>query len=87
MVQLAIRKCRTANAAVKVIFVSKIIGTFLTLNQTYRQISVCGEHAGDPASIRFFNKIGVDCVSCAPHRVPVAKVAAAQAHIEETGSE
>jgi pyruvate,orthophosphate dikinase len=50
------------------------------------KISVAGEHAGDPNSIRFFNKIGVDALSCAPFRVPVAKVAAAQAHIEETSN-
>lgn len=44
---------------------------------------VCGEHGGDPASIRFFNKIGVDYVSCSPFRVPIARLAAAQAAIEQ----
>jgi pyruvate, orthophosphate dikinase len=43
---------------------------------------VCGEHGGDPASIRFFEEIGLDYVSCSPFRVPVARVAAAQASIE-----
>ena len=43
---------------------------------------VCGEHGGDPASIRFFDRIGLDYVSCSPYRVPVARVAAAQAAIE-----
>jgi pyruvate,orthophosphate dikinase len=43
---------------------------------------VCGEHGGDPASIRFFEEIGLDYVSCSPFRVPVARVAAAQAAIE-----
>ena len=43
---------------------------------------VCGEHGGDPASIRFFDEIGLDYVSCSPFRVPVARVAAAQAAIE-----
>eukprot|EP01036_Dinobryon_divergens_P024279 gene24279-32714_t len=40
-------------------------------------------HAGDPASIQFFNKIGLDYVSCSPSRIPIAKMAAAQAHIED----
>ena len=44
---------------------------------------VCGEHGGDPASIRFFNSIGVDYVSCSPFRVPIARLAAAQAAIEQ----
>jgi pyruvate,orthophosphate dikinase len=43
---------------------------------------VCGEHGGDPASIGFFEEIGLDYVSCSPFRVPVARVAAAQAAIE-----
>ena len=45
---------------------------------------VCGEHGGDPDSIRFFNKIGVDYVSCSPFRVPIARLAAAQAAIEQS---
>ena len=44
---------------------------------------VCGEHGGDPDSIKFFNKIGVDYVSCSPYRVPIARLAAAQAAIEQ----
>ncbi len=43
---------------------------------------VCGEHGGDPDSIHTFNKIGLDYVSCSPYRVPVARLAAAQAAIE-----
>lgn len=46
-------------------------------------VGVCGEHGGDPESIHTFNKIGVDYVSCSPYRVPVARLAAAQAAIEE----
>jgi pyruvate,orthophosphate dikinase len=42
------------------------------------KIGVCGEHAGDPESIRFFTSIGVDYVSCSPSRLPVAQLAAAQ---------
>ncbi len=43
------------------------------------KIGVCGEHGGDPESIRFFNSIGLNYVSCSPPRVPVARLAAAQA--------
>ncbi len=45
------------------------------------KIGVCGEHAGDPKSIEFFAKVGVDYVSCSPYRVPIARLAAAQANI------
>ena len=43
---------------------------------------VCGEHGGDPRSIEFFNKVGLDYVSCSPFRVPIARLAAAQAEIK-----
>jgi len=46
------------------------------------EMGVCGEHGGDPASIGFFDKIGLDYVSCSPFRVHIAKIAAAQAHIK-----
>ena len=42
---------------------------------------VCGEHGGDPKSIEFFNRVGLDYVSCSPFRVPIARLAAAQAEI------
>jgi pyruvate,orthophosphate dikinase len=42
------------------------------------KIGVCGEHAGDPKSIKFFKSLGVDYVSCSPSRIPVARLAAAQ---------
>ncbi len=45
------------------------------------KIGICGEHGGDPASIAFFNEVGLDYVSCSPFRVPVARLAAAQAAI------
>jgi pyruvate,orthophosphate dikinase len=47
------------------------------------ELGVCGEHAGDPDSIAFFAEAGVDYVSCSPYRVPIARVAAAQANQEE----
>jgi pyruvate,orthophosphate dikinase len=43
------------------------------------KLGVCGEHGGDPASIHFFEKVGLDYVSMSPYRVPVARLAAAQA--------
>ena len=46
------------------------------------ELGVCGEHGGDPESIRLFNKIGLDYVSCSPFRVPIAILASAQANIE-----
>ena len=42
-------------------------------------LGICGEHGGDPASIRFCHEIGLDYVSCSPYRVPIARLAAAQA--------
>ena len=44
---------------------------------------ICGEHGGDPKSIEFFNTIGIDYVSCSPFRVPIARLAAAQAQIKQ----
>jgi pyruvate,orthophosphate dikinase len=45
------------------------------------KIGICGEHGGDPASVFFFHKAGLDYVSCSPYRVPVARLAAAQAEL------
>jgi pyruvate,orthophosphate dikinase len=47
------------------------------------KIGICGEHGGDPASIRLCNRIGLSYVSCSPNRVPVARLAAAQAALAE----
>jgi pyruvate, orthophosphate dikinase len=47
------------------------------------KIGVCGEHGGDPSSIRFFHTAGLDYVSCSPYRVPIARLAAAQAQLEK----
>ena len=46
---------------------------------------ICGEHGGDPRSIQFCHELGLDYVSCSPYRVPVARVAAAQAHVLSEG--
>lgn len=48
-------------------------------------LSVCGEHGGDPKSIAFFDKVGLDYVSCSPFRVPVARLASGQAAIQRGG--
>ncbi len=45
------------------------------------KLGICGEHGGDPASVRFCDEIGLDYVSCSPYRVPIARLAAAQAAI------
>ena len=47
------------------------------------EIGICGEHGGDPDSIEFCHKVGMDYVSCSPYRVPIARLAAAQAAIKE----
>ncbi|MCB0530998.1 MAG: pyruvate, phosphate dikinase [Saprospiraceae bacterium] len=47
------------------------------------EIGICGEHGGDPASVHFFHRVGMDYVSCSPFRVPIARLAAAQAAIQE----
>jgi pyruvate,orthophosphate dikinase len=50
-------------------------------------LSVCGEHGGDPQSISFFDKVGLDYVSCSPFRVPIARLAAAQAAVKRAGGD
>ena len=47
---------------------------------------ICGEHGGDPSSVEFCHKIGLDYVSCSPFRVPIARLAAAQAAIAENNA-
>ena len=47
------------------------------------KLGICGEHGGDPASVEFFHKIGLNYVSCSPYRVPIARLAAAQAKAKE----
>jgi pyruvate, orthophosphate dikinase len=62
--------------------VGSLVRTGVELGRKARpdlKLGVCGEHGGDPASIHFFEKVGLDYVSCSPYRVPVARLAAAQA--------
>jgi pyruvate,orthophosphate dikinase len=47
------------------------------------KVGICGEHGGDPASIEFCNKVGLNYVSCSPFRVPIARLAAAQAALSQ----
>ena len=47
------------------------------------KLGICGEHGGDPKSIEFCEKIGLDYVSCSPFRIPIAKLAAAQANLKK----
>ena len=47
------------------------------------KLGICGEHGGDPKSIDFCSQIGLDYVSCSPYRVPIAKLAAAQAQLSK----
>jgi pyruvate,orthophosphate dikinase len=44
---------------------------------------ICGEHGGEPTSVKFCHRTGLDYVSCSPYRVPLARLAAAQAVLEE----
>ena len=46
------------------------------------KLGICGEHGGDPSSIRFCEEVGLDYVSCSPYRVPIARLAAAQAAVQ-----
>jgi pyruvate,orthophosphate dikinase len=48
------------------------------------KLGICGEHGGDPASVAFCHEIGLDYVSCSPYRVPIARLAAAQAALGKT---
>ena len=51
------------------------------------EVGICGEHGGEPSSVQFCYRAGMDYVSCSPFRVPIARLAAAQAAISGDGSE
>jgi pyruvate,orthophosphate dikinase len=62
--------------------VGQLIKAAVTAGRTTRpnlEIGICGEHGGDPSSIEFCHNSGLNYVSCSPYRVPVARLAAAQA--------
>jgi len=69
--------------------VGKIIEMAVKLGRTTRpdlEIGICGEHGGDPRSVEFCYRIGMDYVSCSPYRVPIARLAAAQAALQSTSA-
>ena len=64
--------------------VGKLMKICIELSRSVKpkmEIGICGEQGGDPNSVKFCHKIGLDYVSCSPYRVPIARVAAAQAAI------
>ncbi|WP_313583575.1 pyruvate, phosphate dikinase [Lacrimispora sp.] len=66
--------------------VGKLMETAIKLGKGVRpemHVGICGEHGGDPSSVEFCHKIGLDYVSCSPFRVPIAKLAAAQAALNQ----
>ena len=73
-------------ARVDQVGVGKLVKMAATLGRETRpdlHLGVCGEHGGDPSSVEFFHKVGLDYVSCSPFRVPIARLAAAQAAIKD----
>ena len=68
--------------------VGKLMELSIKLGRPVNQnlhVGICGEHGGDPSSVEFCNKLGLDYVSCSPFRVPIARLAAAQAAINNAG--
>ena len=66
--------------------VGKLVEMAVTKGRSTRndiKLGICGEHGGDPATVEFCHKIGLTYVSCSPFRVPIARLAAAQASIRE----
>jgi pyruvate,orthophosphate dikinase len=66
--------------------VGQLVDVAVTKGRSARpniKLGICGEHGGDPGSIQFFEKVKLDYVSCSPFRVPVARLAAAQAAISQ----
>jgi pyruvate, phosphate dikinase len=65
--------------------VGKLLDIAVKLGRQTRsdlKVGICGEHGGDPRSIEFCHKLGLNYVSCSPYRVPIARIAAAQAAIK-----
>jgi pyruvate,orthophosphate dikinase len=70
--------------------VGKLIQIAIQLGRRTRpdlEIGICGEHGGDPSSVEFCYRVGMNYVSCSPYRVPIARLAAAQASISGDRSE
>jgi pyruvate,orthophosphate dikinase len=70
--------------------VGKLIGIAVTAGRSVRpqlKVGICGEHGGEPRSVKFCHTIGLDYVSCSPYRVPIARLAAAHAALESRPQE
>ena len=70
--------------------VGRLMGTAVELGRGVRpdlEVGICGEHGGDPKSIELCHRLGLDYVSCSPYRVPVARLAAAQAALRHPATE
>ena len=68
--------------------VGKLIELAVKLGRTTRsdlKVGICGEHGGEPSSVKFCHRVGMSYVSCSPFRIPIARLAAAQAALEEQG--
>ena len=66
--------------------VGKLVKMATELGRSTRpniKLGICGEHGGDPASIEFCHRVGLNYVSCSPYRVPIARLAAAQAAVRD----
>lgn len=66
--------------------IGRLVETACKLGRSTRdglKLGVCGEHGGDPSSVEFFYRTGLNYVSCSPFRVPIARLAAAQAALKE----
>jgi pyruvate,orthophosphate dikinase len=70
--------------------VGKLVEMCVKLGRQTRpdlEIGICGEHGGEPSSVQFCYRVGLNYVSCSPYRVPIARLAAAQAAISGDKSE
>jgi len=66
--------------------VGKLMETAVRLGRSVRKdikLGICGEHGGDPDSVKFCHRLGLNYVSCSPFRLPVARLAAAQAALND----
>jgi pyruvate,orthophosphate dikinase len=66
--------------------VGKLVEIAVKLGRKVRknlEVGICGEHGGDPRSVEFCHRVGLDYVSCSPFRVPIARLAAAQAVVKD----
>jgi pyruvate,orthophosphate dikinase len=76
-------------ASIDQIGVGKLIKMAVDLGRSTRpdiKLGICGEHGGEPLSVKFCHRVGLNYVSCSPFRVPVARLAAAQAALEEAAA-